>query len=505
MQVAANAARTYGIKKVMETHPQADRSHASFEAYQEELRQLFAAHRMHFGDPEDVQGLAEALSAPGSFREEMTSLIRSMILREGGVLSPGDLLGIVTAAIGASNLEESPLPTDPMRQILTFLAGVLRRGWGMSGNEVDVPDPGVGKSAVESSYSQFVAESDLSEAPENSAVNADSSASRLDRTKPADSESPVVEKKVIYPPPRAGYGRLERSQGMESEEVFDVSAPVSENGGARDSGWQALSIAGWSKRRYLYILGLCVPLLAMIAAVLLLQTRPSAPAINEGNSAAIVAPVEPDVSAASKPRAGGLPIGGIARESTSRSDKPVRNNPEAAQKAMGTGLASASNAAEALSKPIDLSGVPTQDPAPIHRVTPPAFPISPSEEQLDRSAAAGEPYRGGVHSHPPSKGTKSRTSALIVSSGVMAGNLISSPPPEYPKFASFAHIEGQVILQAVVSRNGTVTAIHVLSGHHLLRGAAIAAVRRWRYRPYFLNGKPTDVATIVTVNFHLRH
>jgi len=96
-------------------------------------------------------------------------------------------------------------------------------------------------------------------------------------------------------------------------------------------------------------------------------------------------------------------------------------------------------------------------------------------------------------------------SALIVSSGVMAGNLISAPPPEYPKFASFAHIEGQVILQAVVSRNGTVTAIHVLSGHHLLRGAAIAAVRRWRYRPYVLSGKPTDVATIVTVNFHLHH
>ena len=243
----------------------------------------------------------------------------------------------------------------------------------------------------------------------------------------------------------------------------------------------------------------------MIAAILLLNTRSSAPAINEGNSVAIVAPVGPDVSAASKSRAGGLPTGGIARAPASSSDTLGRNNPKAAQKAMGTGLAPAPSAAEAFPRPIDPSDVPTEGPAPIYRAKPPALPLSPSEAELDRSAPATQPYSRGVHSHPPSKATSGRTSALIVSSGVMAGNLISAPPPEYPKFASFAHVEGQVILQAVVSRNGTVTATHVLSGHRLLRGAAIAAVRRWRYRPYLIDGRPTDVATIVTVNFHLRH
>jgi protein TonB len=60
-------------------------------------------------------------------------------------------------------------------------------------------------------------------------------------------------------------------------------------------------------------------------------------------------------------------------------------------------------------------------------------------------------------------------------------------------------------MQAVVSRSGTVVATHVLDGHRLLRGAAEKAVRQWRYRPYILNGKPTDVATVITVDFRRTH
>ena len=87
------------------------------------------------------------------------------------------------------------------------------------------------------------------------------------------------------------------------------------------------------------------------------------------------------------------------------------------------------------------------------------------------------------------------------SSGVMAGNLISAPPPEYPLMGKLTHMEGQVVVQAVVSRSGEVVATRVLRGHRLLRHAAEAAVRRWRYRPYTVNGRPMEVATVVTVEF----
>ena len=91
-----------------------------------------------------------------------------------------------------------------------------------------------------------------------------------------------------------------------------------------------------------------------------------------------------------------------------------------------------------------------------------------------------------------------------VSSGVMSSNLISAPAPEYPVLAKLTRVEGQVIMQAVVSRSGHVVATHVLQGHHLLRGAAEHAVRSWRYRPYVIGGRPTDVETIVFVDFRLR-
>ena len=85
----------------------------------------------------------------------------------------------------------------------------------------------------------------------------------------------------------------------------------------------------------------------------------------------------------------------------------------------------------------------------------------------------------------------------------MAANLLSAPEPEYPRLASLTRVEGQVTLQAVIAKDGRVSIVHVLSGHHLLRGAAVNAVRKWRYRPYIVNGRPVDVATIITVNFQL--
>jgi TonB family protein len=88
-----------------------------------------------------------------------------------------------------------------------------------------------------------------------------------------------------------------------------------------------------------------------------------------------------------------------------------------------------------------------------------------------------------------------------VSSGIMAGYLISAPRPDYPTLARLAHIGGPVVLQAVIAKNGTVLATHVLSGHRLLRGAAEDAVRRWRFRPYVVDGHPVEVSTIITLRF----
>lgn len=84
---------------------------------------------------------------------------------------------------------------------------------------------------------------------------------------------------------------------------------------------------------------------------------------------------------------------------------------------------------------------------------------------------------------------------------VMAAKLISAPPPAYPLLARMAHVRGQVTVEAIISSSGAVSAARALSGHRLLRGAALAAVRQRRYRPYRIGGQPANVSTVVSVDF----
>jgi TonB family protein len=93
--------------------------------------------------------------------------------------------------------------------------------------------------------------------------------------------------------------------------------------------------------------------------------------------------------------------------------------------------------------------------------------------------------------------------AINVSPSVMDRNLIVSRVPAYPEFARMSRVEGDVVMRALISKEGTVERIHVMQGDSRLRSAAEEAVYKWRYRPYVLNGQPVEVATTVTVNFNL--
>lgn len=86
---------------------------------------------------------------------------------------------------------------------------------------------------------------------------------------------------------------------------------------------------------------------------------------------------------------------------------------------------------------------------------------------------------------------------------IMTGYLIHRVEPVYPPLAKIAHVQGPVLLSAVISRQGTIENLQVLSGHPMLARAARDAVAQWRYRPYVLNGEPVEVETQVTVNFVL--
>jgi periplasmic protein TonB len=110
---------------------------------------------------------------------------------------------------------------------------------------------------------------------------------------------------------------------------------------------------------------------------------------------------------------------------------------------------------------------------------------------------------GGIvgSSLPPPK--VAAPTKIRVSSGVVAGNKISGPNPTYPQIAKTARIQGQVVLQATISKQGTIQGLHAISGPPMLYQSAIDAVRQWRYKPYILNGEPVEVETTIDVNFTL--
>jgi TonB family protein len=98
---------------------------------------------------------------------------------------------------------------------------------------------------------------------------------------------------------------------------------------------------------------------------------------------------------------------------------------------------------------------------------------------------------------------KTEHASAKVSAGVMAGNVVYQKTPVYPAEAKANHISGAVVLNAVISKEGIVQRLEVVSGPEELRAPALDAVKEWRYKPYLLNGQPTDVETTITVNYHL--
>jgi protein TonB len=86
---------------------------------------------------------------------------------------------------------------------------------------------------------------------------------------------------------------------------------------------------------------------------------------------------------------------------------------------------------------------------------------------------------------------------------VVQSNLIHTVQPVYPRLAILARVQGAVILEAVITREGLIdkSRLRVLDGHQMLRAAAVEAVEQWRYRPTLLNGKPVEILTTITVNF----
>jgi periplasmic protein TonB len=105
----------------------------------------------------------------------------------------------------------------------------------------------------------------------------------------------------------------------------------------------------------------------------------------------------------------------------------------------------------------------------------------------------------------PEPATPRPKERLQISGGVQQAMLIRRIEPTYPPLAIQIRHEGTVRLHAIISTDGSIQSLEVLSGDPLLIQSALAAVREWRYRPTILNGQPVEVDTEITVIYSLNH
>ncbi len=92
---------------------------------------------------------------------------------------------------------------------------------------------------------------------------------------------------------------------------------------------------------------------------------------------------------------------------------------------------------------------------------------------------------------------------LAVSQGVSQGLIVKKVQPTYPAEALTMRIEGSVTLEATVGKSGNITGVKTLHGEPMLAQAATDAVKKWKYKPYLLNGQPVEIQTQITINFKL--
>ncbi len=99
--------------------------------------------------------------------------------------------------------------------------------------------------------------------------------------------------------------------------------------------------------------------------------------------------------------------------------------------------------------------------------------------------------------HPPVQGTIHLPSKLV------EGFVVYKSIPIYPAIAKATRTEGTIVLQAMISKSGTIEGLHVIGGPQMLQQAALDAVKNWLYKPYLLNGQAVEVETTVNVIFKL--
>jgi TonB family protein len=137
--------------------------------------------------------------------------------------------------------------------------------------------------------------------------------------------------------------------------------------------------------------------------------------------------------------------------------------------------------------------------------SPPTLPAQSAPFQSSPPTAQETPAKNLAPAVPPStiENKPLPLARVHLSEDALQSLLVAKTVPAYPPLARQAHVQGMVVLDADISKDGTIESLRVISGHPLLVPAAIDAVKQWRYKPYLVNASPVPVNSKIMVNFVL--
>jgi TonB family protein len=468
-----------------------------------EFRSLLDANHVRHGSPEDLFEFTRALESSTKFRSELYALVKSIVNKERGELLLTDMMSIIAASVGGRSVADTTADiTRPTNELMEFLLGTgCWKQFGSASRPVSQPvtpplkpsisaeDPGpipiASSTAPAKSAAEVPAEfedkaslleisnelrqtlSRLENNTQQVKLHLDSIERRIGRMGPSPDASPAKKVAGLEPLLHRGVADtpVTRVAPLAAEEMPAIE-PLPTRGRAAFAGRVLFDESpadeeedfssptfdfGTEKRRGIVPIAIFIVLAAIAAAVFFYM--------HSARGSALWARLQGD------------------RSHLSGSPAPAASAPAAPVPSPSSAAASASSAPASPTGQAAATGTPANTTAP---------DVASSNASSD--------------TQPISDNPKIR----YVPANVMEGYLLSAPRPEYPTQARMNHIEGQVALQAVISKSGAVTALHVIKGPSSLYSAAVAAVRDWRYRPYSVGGRAEDVATTVYVDFSLK-
>ena len=115
------------------------------------------------------------------------------------------------------------------------------------------------------------------------------------------------------------------------------------------------------------------------------------------------------------------------------------------------------------------------------------------------NAADPEPVVPSAQSQGSASGPSNARAHVQLSPS--SAQVVSRVDPSYPLLAKQMKVQGAVVLEALISKNGSIQEIQVLSGPAILSEAAREAVKQWHFKPYYQSGRPVETEARITVNF----